>query len=165
MEHLDYQQKQLDLDSAKSVYQQTVSENKKTIVEENAIIRGVRLEKLKSDPMLKAQDEAQAIREAASKEITGMVVEQAKEHIDQLQEEAEEKAEKLEEKQEKLEEFIESQKEKREESEEIMEDMPVREMAELEQIKSDVKQEVENIVNKMALVVEDIKGAMVDEKL
>ncbi|MBQ9990297.1 MAG: hypothetical protein IJP31_05070 [Lachnospiraceae bacterium] len=161
----DYQQKQLDLDSAKSVYQQTVSENKKTIVEENAIIRGVRLEKLKSDPMLKAQDEAQAIREAASKEITGMVVEQAKEHIDQLQEEAEEKAEKLEEKQEKLEEFIESQKEKREESEEIMEDMPVREMAELEQIKSDVKQEVENIVNKMALVVEDIKGAMVDEKL
>lgn len=161
----DYQQKQLNLDGAKGIYEKIIYDNQKLIKIENAFIRGIRLEKLKSDPMVKAQEEAQDIREAASREIVGMVVEQAKEHIDEKQEEAEEKAEKLEEKQEKMEEFIETQKEKREESEEILEDMPVEEMVELEQVKGDVKQEVEKIVNRMALVAEDIKGAMVDEKL
>ena len=161
----DYQTKQLQLDEAKSIYQSTVDENNQTIIEENAVIRGIRLERLKSDPMVAAQYEAKAIREAAADEIVGMVVEQAKEYLDEKKEEADKKGEKLKEKQEQLEEFIEAQKEKRKEADEVFEDMPVEEMLDLAQVKNDIKQEVEKIVDKMALVAEDIKGAMVDQKL
>ena len=38
-------------------------------------------------------------------------------------------------------------------------------MVELDQLKDEVKQEVQKIVNDMKLVVEDIKGAMVDKTL
>lgn len=160
----DYQTKQLNLDEAKSVFQQTINDNQEIIKEEYAIIRGVRLEKLKSDPMVKAQKEAESIREKAAREIIGMAVEQAKEHIEEKKEEADQKAEKAEEKQERMEEFIEAQKEKRDEAEEILEEIPVEDMVQLDQVKSEVRQEVQKIVDKMALVVEDIKGAMVDEK-
>ncbi|MGN0307817.1 MAG: hypothetical protein ACI4DN_06345, partial [Lachnospiraceae bacterium] len=155
----DYQTKQLQLDEAKSIYQSSVDKNNQTIIEENAVIRGIRLERLKSDPMVSAKHEAKAIREAAADEIVGMVVEQAKEYLDEKKEEADKKGERQEEKQEQLEEFIEAQKEKRKETDEVFEDMPVEEMLDLAQVKNDIKQEVEKIVDKMALVAEDIKGA------
>lgn len=161
----EYQKRQIELDSEKSHYQSIIDKNKDRIIEENAIIRGVKLERLKRDPMVKAQKEAEEIKEAATDEIMGMLIEAARDHIDEKSEEAQEKADKLEEQQEKMEEFIEAQKEKREETDKLLEKMPVEEMVELDQLKDEVKQEVQKIVNDMKLVVEDIKGAMVDKTL
>lgn len=161
----DYQKRQLSLDAEKHHFQDIVDENKKEIVEENAIIRGVRLERLKSDPMLKAQEEAEEIKKAAIDEIVGMLIEEAKENIDEESEENRQKAEKLEEEQKKMEEFIEAQKEKRKETDNLLEEMPVEELIGMEQLKEEVKQEVQKIVDNMNLVVEDIKGAMVDKTL
>lgn len=161
----DYQKRQLSLDAEKRHFQDIVDENKKKIVEENAIIRGVRLERLKSDPMLKAQEEAEEIKKAAIDEIVGMLIEDAKENIDEESEENRQKAEKLEEEQKKMEEFIEAQKEKRKETDNLLEEMPVEELIGMEPLKEEVKQEVQKIVDNMNLVVEDIKGATVDKTL
>lgn len=46
-----------------------------------------------------------------------------------------------------------------------MEDMPIDEMADLKSTQEQIRQEVQNVVNKMHLVTEDIKGAMVDTNL
>lgn len=161
----EYQQRQLELDDAKGVYQEELSENEKTILEENAIIRGTRLERLKYSPMVTARNQADEIMEAASGEIIGMVMEDAKEHIDEEQEKRQEQADKLEEQRKEQEKFIESQKEKREEEKDLLEDMPIEEMLQLKQVGDEVQQEVQKILSKMKLVAEDIKGAAVDESL
>lgn len=161
----DYQQKQLSLDGEKSHFQSIIDANQKTILEETAIIRGVRQERLKHHTMVEARNQAEEILDAASREIMGMLMEEAKEYVDEKSEENQEKAEKLEEKQEQMEEFIEAQKEKQDETEEIWEEIPVEEILDMGQLKDEVKQEVKKIISNMNLVVEDIKGAMVDESL
>lgn len=161
----EYQQRQLELHEEKSIYQITLEDNKRIIKEEIAVMEAISLERLKNNTMVKAQKQAEAIKDAASQEIIGMVVEAGKEHIDEQQKEREEEAEKIEEKQEQQEEFIEAQKERKKEQEELLEDVVVEELLQLNQTKADVQAEVQDILNKMKLVAEDVKGAMVDEEL
>lgn len=159
----DYQKQQREWDKEKRHFQSQMELNKLTIIEENAIIRGTKLERLKYAPMAKAQKEADEILEAASKEIIGMIVEEAKDTLLEKSEEEQEKAEKMEEQREEQEAFIQKQKEKKEETQELLEDMPIEELLYMGQLKDEVKQEIKNIVNEMKLVAEDIKGAYVDE--
>ena len=161
----EYQQRQLGLHEEKSNYQDTINENKKLIKQEIATIEAISIERLKNNTMVKAQKQAEAIKDAASQEIIGMVVEAGKEHIDEQQKEREEEAEKIEEKQEQQEEFIEAQKERKKEQEELFEDVVVEELLQLNQTKADVQAEVQDILNKMKLAAEDVKGSMVDEEL
>jgi len=161
----EYQKRQREWDNEKKHFQGELEENKQIILEENSIIRGVKLERLKHAPMVKAQKEAKEILDAASREIVGMIMEEAKDIIEEKSKEEQEKAEKLEEQREEQEAFIEKQKEKREETEELLENMPVKEMLDMGQLKEEIKQEIKNIVNEMKLVAEDIKGALVDESL
>ena len=161
----EYQTRQREWDAEKKHFQKDLDKNKEEILVENAIIRGTRLERLKNDPMVKAQKEADAILDAASKEIIGMIMEEVKDTIDEETKENQEKAEKLEEIQEEKEAFIEKQKEKREETEELLEEMPMEELVHMGQLKDEIKQEIKNIVSEMKLVAEDIKGAMVDESV
>ena len=161
----EYQNRQLEYDKQKSFFQENIDKNKKEMVMEYAIIRGIRLERLKQDPMVKAQEQAEEILEAVSKEIVSMVVEDAKEHIDAKQEKEEEKAEELKEKKKEQEAFVEAQKEKKTEQENLLDEIPMEELLEMPQIKEEVKKEIQNIVSKMKLVAEDIKGAMVDKSV
>ena len=161
----DYQRQQREWDAEKKHFQKDIDKNKEEILIENAVIRGTKLERLKSAPMAKAQKEAEAILDASSKEIINMIMEEAKDTIEEKSEEEQEKAEKLEEKQEDQEAFIEKQKEKREETEELLENMPMEEMLHMGQLKDEIKQEIKNIVSEMKLVAEDIKGAIVDQNI
>ena len=161
----DYQKRQRQWDAEKKHFQKDIDKNKEEILLENAIIRGTKLERLKHSPMVKAQKEADAILDASSKEIIGMIMEEAKDTIDEKNKETQEKAEKLEEKQKEQEAFIEKQKEKREENEELAENMPMQEMIQMGQLKEEIKQEIKNIISEMKLVAEDIKGAVVDKTL
>lgn len=155
----DYQKEQLNLDEHIRTEQDVIDENGRQVVMENAVIRGTRLERLKYHHMADAQKEAEDIKKAAGDEIMGMLVEDAKEHVDEEQEEREEKAEEIKEKKEEQEELVEK---RREDKEELVEDMPVDEMLDLSKTQEGIQQEVQNIMNKMALVAEDIKGAVVD---
>ena len=166
-ERTEYQSRVLEMDEGADYYRKIVSENEKEIEIENAVIREIYKERLKKDPMVKAQKEAEAIKESAGKEILGMLVEEGKEHIDEEQEEREEKAEETKEKKEEQEELLEKRRTEREEAEkraeELAESMPMEELLGLDMTKSDFQTEIQNIVDKMKLVEEDIKGAMVDK--
>ena len=165
----EYQKQAMELEGYKSPYRQEINDGKKQIVEENAIIRGVKLERLKSNPMLEATQNADAIMDAADDEIKAMLIEESKEFIDEKRKEEEEAAKKRAEEKEEQEEKLETIREDKKEQKERIEKKKTHELTEqvldLEEVKTDVKAEVEDIVDKMNLVIEDIKGAMVDEKL
>ncbi len=158
----EYQQRQLRLDEDIHEDEKLIQKNDQTVMMENAIIRGIRRERPKSHRVVDAQKQAEKIKDAAGDEIMGMLVEDGREHVDEEQKEREEQAEKLQEKKEEQEELIEERREDREEAEELVEDMPVDEMLDMSKTQDEIQQEVQDIVNKMALVAEDIKGAMVD---
>ncbi|NLG03099.1 MAG: hypothetical protein GX567_04630, partial [Clostridia bacterium] len=165
----EYQKQALEMESYKSVHRKEIDEGKKLIIEENAIIRGVKLERLKSNPILKAKQEADSIMDAADEEIRGMLIDESKKFIDEKHKEEEEAAKKRAEEQEEKEELIEEirkdKQEQKERTEKKKTEGLTEQVLELEEVKTDVKAEVEDIVDKMNLVIEDIKGAMVDEKL
>lgn len=135
---------------------------KSEIEMENAVIRGVRGEQRKQHSMVDAQKQAEDVLAAARDEIVGLVVEEAKDHIDEEQENREEEAEAIEEKKEEQEEILEEREEREEELEDLMKDMPIEEAEDLENIQAEIRQEIQNVLNKMNLTVEDIKGAKVD---
>ena len=157
----EYQQRVLELDKMKEAYQETLVQNDRAILQENAIIRGTKLERLKYAPMTKAKEQAEEIMEAAGEEIKGLILEETKDVLDEKEEEQEEQAEKIEEKRKEQEAFVEKQQEERKQ-EELWEEVPVEEMLDMEQMQTEVQKEIQGIVDKMKLVAEDIKGAAVD---
>lgn len=161
----EYQKRELELNGLAWTYQTIAYKTSLAIETENAVIRGIRLERLKKDPMLKAQQQAEDVMEGIQDEVVGMIVEEAKEHIDQEQDEREEEAETIKEKKEEQEEILEERSQREKELEELMEDMPVGEMADLENTRTEIQQEIQKIVNSMSLVEEDIRGAKVDTVL
>ncbi len=158
----EYQTRQLEINKRVWDYQETISLTNRKIEVENAVIRGIRLERLKKDPMLEAQQEAETVMEAARDEAVGMIVDEAKEHLDEEQEEKEEEAEAIREKNEELEEIQEKRDEREEELEQLIKDMPVEEMTDLNQTVEEVKQQIQKVLNEVNLIEEDIKGAKVD---
>lgn len=161
----DYRTRMGELNDYAQHNQEILWNNEGDIAAENATIRGIKSERLKKHLMVDAQEQAEEVLEAASDEIIGMVVDEAKEHLDEEQAKREEQAEKIEEKKEEMEELQEKREEREEELEELIENMPVQEMLELDQAKTNVQQEVQLIVDKMKLLAEDIKGSMVDSNI
>lgn len=161
----EYVAEVMDLSREEQSYREKLAENENMVLEENAVIRGTRLERLKHNPMGEAREQADAILEAVGEEIVGMVMEDAKEKVDEESEKRKQQAKEIEEAREEQEAFIEEQKQHREERTEIPEELPVDEMVSLKQVQADVSQEVQNILDKMKLLTEDIKGAAVDESL
>lgn len=163
----EYQSRSLEMKQGGSYYEEQIYNCEKEIETENAIIRGIKLERLKKDPMVKAQAQAEEIMEAAGKEIIGMLMDEAKDHIDEEMEEkkeaAKEKAEEEKEQEEKLQKIKEEKKEREKLTEEILE--ATEQMTEIGTAQNEALQEIKEIVDKMKLLEEDIKGAAVDEKL
>ncbi len=155
-------QRQKELEDRREAVGDLLSKNERDTMGENALIRGTKLERLKRAPMVEAQNDAEQALADASEEIIGMVADEAREHLEEEQKEREEQAEKIQEKKEEAEEFREKQDEKAEELEELTENAPVEEMLELDRTRTDVQKEIEDILDKMKLMAEDIKGAMVD---
>ena len=161
----EYMSRGMELNRQLWEYASAAYDPQKEIVTENAVIRGIRDERRKHHTMVDAQADADEALKAARDEILGMVIEEAKDHIDEEQENREEEAEEIKEEREEQEELLEERKENEEELEDLMEDMPIDEMADLKSTQEQIRQEVQNVVNKMHLVTEDIKGAMVDTNL
>lgn len=160
----EYQQRSLELKSGGEFYEKEVNEATEKIEAENAAIRGTELERLKSQTMQKAEKSADEIMEAASDQIIGMLIEEAKDHIDEEMEEKKEAAEKAEEKKEEEEERIEERDEKKAEEEQFREQIKTSTemMIVSEDVMDDVQKEIKKIMDEMKLLEEDIKGAAVD---
>ena len=168
-ERTEYQNRVLELDSFGDYHRDIISKAKQQIEIENNIIRETKLERLKKDPMLDAQKQADAIEEAADKEILGMLVDEGKEHIDKEQEEKKEQAAEAKEKKEEQEELLAKRKDERKEAEkraeELAESLTVEQLLDLDKTQEELNREIQNIVDKMKLIEEDIKGAAVDTTL
>lgn len=134
---------------------------------ENALIRGTRLEKLKHDPMVAASQNADKVMEASRKEIIGMLMQEAKDHVDEEMEEkkkaAEEKAEKEKEEEEKLEKIKAEKEEKEEFAESVAESTEL--VVEADSTMDEVQKEIQKVMEEMKLIEEDIKGAKVDASM
>lgn len=142
---------------------QAIKEAQDIIEEERKVIAAITVERLKSDPMVETSKQAEELLTSAEEEIAGMVTDAAVEHV-------QEKAKKAKKKQEAEEEKAELEEAKRKEREERrkeveLSDVPVQELLNLEQVRGELKQEVDQMLVEMKLLAEDIKGSMVDEEL
>ncbi|MBE5850024.1 MAG: hypothetical protein E7298_07695 [Lachnospiraceae bacterium] len=162
----EYQSRSMEMLDYEKPYLDAIYEAGQGIEEENLTIAAIKRELPKNTAMLKAQDKADAIEDAASKEIMGMLVDEAKEHIDEEAKEAEEKAKEKQEKEEELQEKIDAARERRKEEEELTEDI-VESAQDLNVTTAninDAQKDIKDMMNKLALVEEDMKGATVDER-
>ena len=162
----EYQQRSIEMYEESRYYDDMKREAETGIEEESRAIEAIRKALLKSRGMLKAQAQAEKIMEEASDRIVGMLMEEAKEHVD---EEMEEKTEAVEEKakeKEEQEERLEKIKEEKEEKEAFMEQLTeaTQYMVDLETAMGDVQKEIKKITDEMKLLEEDLKGAAVDAK-
>ena len=179
--YTDYQKRALSLEKGKAPYKDIVNRAQAGIISDNAVIRGTRLERLKKDFIRKAQNEKDEALAAAGREVLGMLVDEAKDHMDEKSKELQEKAEERAEKKEEQEEKIEAAKERKAEmeamadptkaaeehaavqTEPIAKDNMTEAMVQLDSQKADYQQEIEEMMRKMKLMAEDIKGIKVDE--
>ena len=156
----------LEMLELETSYVTTAYEAKQEIMVENRIISATELERLKNHPMIDAQKQADAVMEEASKEIMGMLIDEAKDHIDEEAEREKEETLAEKEKEEELQERIDAVKDKKE-NEELTEDI-LDGVAEAASTAADVntaQQEVKDMMNIMKLIEDDIKGAVVDKAL
>lgn len=186
----EYQKRCLEIDKSQEFYERKNDVIEDQIAAYNGSIRAIKLERLKFREMEKAQEKAEDVMKAAGKEIVGMLMEEAKDHVDEemeeKKEEAEEKAEEKAEQEEKIEDRKEDAAElderideahvKNEEREELRREAEERSREEavlLDDIMeagrgpgsfSDVQMDVKKMLHKMKLLEEDLKGTMVDEE-
>lgn len=160
-----YQDELKALNQERITQEQKLAQNQGMIEGENASIRGTRLERLKHHTMVDAWDDADNILAAANDEIVGMAMQEGVDHVDEEAEKREEQAENIKEEKKEKEELLEKQKEKREEEETWIEELSPEEFSDLTKSSDDVQKEVQDMLRKMNLLDEDLKGAAVDESL
>lgn len=169
----DYQKQVLELDAAEKEYKSKIAENQKTIIEENAVVRGIGIERLKAHEMVDAQKQGDQIMTAANKEIIGTLYEEVKDHQDEKLEEQKKAAEEKKQEEEELEKRLEAAKADKEKYTKDNNDMDkmyqlgnsldsVRNKAAGSTLE-DVKKSLNQIVGELKLTSEDLKGLVVDE--
>lgn len=167
----EYQSRYLDLEDAKGIYQAEMNECNKECLKESNIIKGIKLERLKSHTLADAQETKDEMMIAISEEAANMLMGEVKDKIDKDREELEEKAEEKAEKEEAEEERLEAIREEKEaeeyaeENDELFDALQSEGAVRPESAKEAIKQEVKKMVNEMKLLAEDLKGAAVDEQL
>lgn len=160
----EYQTRSLEMKNGGGLYEDEIAEAEKVMRTETAAITSIKLERLKSDPMVEAQKNAKEIIDAARDEIIGMLIDEGKDHIDEEMEEKKEAAEKAEEKKEEQEEKTEKKKEKENQEEQFREQIKASTelMTKSDELLDDVQRKVKKILDEMKLLEEDLKGAAVD---
>ncbi len=164
----EYQKLALDADNDIWNARIEINQDKEMVRAYNSAIKDIKLESLKDQSMMKAQKGKDEIMQAASKDVISSLVRDAVENIteeqEQVKEDAEEKAEKQAEEKEKAEKREEEKKER-----EILEGEAELERLNSQYVSSDsqaqVNSEIQNILNKLSLLEEDIKGVEVNKQL
>ncbi len=165
----EYQKQSEELERQRKVLNAQIAETDNEMYAISAALSDSKINRpqIQAKTIMKAQESADEIMEAASKEIIGMLQQEAKDHIDEEMEEkkeaAEEKAEKEEEEKEKLEKIKEEKKEKEEFVEEVADTTDV--IVEADEVLKEVQKDIKKVMDEMKLLEEDLKGAAVDTTL
>lgn len=164
----DYQKIALEAYKERDHYTKQVGKAEIKIQAINQAIRQIKIDRPASQVMQDAQRNKEDLMEAASKEIQGMLMEDAKDKIDEKAEEIQEAAEKREEKKEELEERLEAVKEDKEETEEAAESAAetAQEMAkqiiDSDALNTSVDEEVKKKMEELQKHLEELKGIVID---
>jgi len=183
----EYQQRMLEYNDLSAKFRKEVKEADDGMRDDAADMRAIMIERLKTHPMVDAKKAADKIMKAASKEIIGMMVDEAKEEIDKKAEEEKEKADEKKEEKEEKEEQAEELREKiaiqealiegtKEAAEEVKKEVkrnrePEMDMDNMMDIAKSYKnpEEVQkglaDIKDSMKLLEADLKGIKVDEEV
>lgn len=167
-EMTEYQKLSMELYAQADRWKTQISDNLEKMALDGRSVRLIKVDRLKSHALIDAQKARDEIMEAASKEAMGMLVDDAKEKIDEKAEELQEAAEKREEKEEEQEERIEAAKENREETEAAVEAARenIKDLTENvmkgEDIVRDIDSEIKKILEEEKLLLEDLKGLNVN---
>ena len=166
----EYQKQVLSLNGKKAALQSDADLMQQQIMVLTQNQSDAKVDQLKSQDMLKAGDAAEEIQKAASDEIVGMVIADAKEKLDKELEEKKEEAEKKTEEKEEQDERIEKAKEERKEDREMIEgDLDAEKLqadASLQKQSvtqsEETTQRINQIMKKNHLINEDLKGIEID---
>lgn len=167
----EYEKELAELNKAEEHFQGMIADGKKYEYRTLQALSDIKIERAKSNPMVDAAKEAEAALETAGKEIVGMLFEEAKEHmeteLEKRQEAAEEKAAREKELEERIEAMRAEKKEEREAETPAVEQLErsTRRMVKIAETGQEIRKELKNVVDRMKLDLEDLKGAAVDETL
>lgn len=153
----EYQKSALEYDTMEETWQERYDNAKKGKVFEGQSIVAIKLALLKSHPMTDAQKEAAKIMEAANQEVVNTILQQAKDNIDDDIEKKKEEAEKEAKEQEEKEASSEDK-----ELEKVNKRIELIQEADKDQEK--LQTDLKNIIDKMKIMDEDVKGILVDEQ-
>lgn len=169
-ERTEYQNKVLELNAEAGAVNLEIRQGEYQVIALKESIFDTRIEQLKSQDMLNAENAADEIMDAANDEILGLLIQEGIDHMDQKREEEQEKAEEAAEKQEEQEEKLQEAKEKREEQEEL-----IKEAQDAEQLERDAalqkqsavyvveaQKNIQRILKENNLINEDLKGIEID---
>ncbi len=187
----EYQERALSLDREAESIQSQMQKNRNEIGMEEDAYHDVKMERLGKAPMAGAKEDAEKIMEAAGKDIIGELFKEAKDHIDEKTEEEQEKQkEKAEEKKEEEKEKAIREAEELERKMLMEQAMKSSDSAKVQAAKAraqsqsvqevidgqaidristnvdktaELDKELREIMDKMRLLQEDIKGAAVDD--
>lgn len=164
----DYREQFMDMKKERDRLTKEWQDAKDAVHAELVSISSTQINRLKSHTMIDAQNMAEDIVEAASREIMGMLVDEAKDHIDEEMEEKKEAAEEKAKEEEEEEEKIEKAKEEKESKKEFAEDVAehaedvTKALTQMDHTMDEVQQEIKKLMEEMKLLDEDLKGAAVD---
>ncbi len=188
----EYQERCMAIDAQQGRFERSNAQIDEESRAYNAAIRSTKLERLKNNEMVKAQKKADIVLEAASREVVGMLADEAKDYVDQKFEEQveeakkkaeekaeqEEKSEQRQEKAEELEQRIDETREKRKEKEDERKEAEERARLEEELLAGmaeagiggigatrEAQSDIKTMLHKMNLLDEDLKGSIVEAKL
>ncbi len=167
----EYEKELAELNKAESHFKGLIQDGKKYEDRTVQALTDIKIERAKSNPMVDAGKEAEAVLEAGGKEVIGMLFEEAKEHMEtefeKQQQAAEEKAAKEKELEERIEEMRAEKKEERETETPAIEQLErsTGRMVKIAETGEAIQKELKNVVDRMKLDLEDLKGAAVDREI
>ena len=157
----------MELYEGEDYYKKQLNEAKNQMKVANDSVSTIRSAMAKNQTMIKAQNTAEQIKESASKDIIGILVDEAKDHIDEemeeKKEEALEKAEKDKEEQEKIDKVKEDKEEQEEFAEQVADSTQL--LTEADSAMEEAQRAIKKMMDEMKLLEEDIKGAAVDASM
>ena len=167
----EYQKRSMELYGQADYWKTQMQDNQDKISQSTGVIRNVKVERLKSQAMAEAQRAKEEIMDASSQEAIGMLVDDAKQQIDDKAEEVQEAAKERQEEQKEEEKRVEAAKENKSEAEAAVEknrekiaDM-TKQFTDSEDITRDMDSEIKKVLEEEKLLEEDLKGLTVNAKI
>lgn len=155
-----------EYDRMQGIWEQRVEEAKAGIAGENQAMESIKLSRLKSHPMVDAKEQEEDILKASTKEAMGILLSEAKDHIDEEQEKNKEEAKAAKEREEKEDSARNTEQTSSPENVAVQQTARVAEkLNEADSEQDKIMTELKKIIEKNKLPEEDSKGILLDEQV